>query len=107
MRCYGTIWFYRRCLRFASAHVQDFLLLLGTYFIVATILGQLTTQIRAQQAGGTRAEEKRATALCLLTRELNEATALDQVLQRAHSNMERTFKTPVTIYYAETRRTEP
>lgn len=85
---------------FQVAHVQD-ALLLGTFFVVAVILGQLTTQIRAQQQA-ERLREDRATALYLLIRELNEATTLDHILQQAISNMEHAFKARVMIFYAET-----
>ncbi len=84
---------------FQVAHVQD-ALLLGTYFVVALILGQLTTQIRAQQQG-ERLREEHATALYLLTRELNEAGALEQIVQRAIQNMERAFKGRVLMFKAE------
>lgn len=81
---------------FQVAHVED-ALLLGTYFVVALILSQLTTQIRVQQQG-ERLREERATALYLLTRELNEAFAPEQIVQRATQNMGRAFKARVQIF---------
>ena len=68
---------------FRITHVEDGLVF-GMYFIVALIMGQLTSRIRAQQEIERQGEE-RATALYLLTRELTGATSLDQIVQRMSS----------------------
>ncbi|HZV35489.1 MAG TPA: DUF4118 domain-containing protein, partial [Verrucomicrobiae bacterium] len=73
---------------------------LGIYFIVALILGQLTSRIRAQQQAEHQRED-RATALYLFTRELNEAATLDQIAQCAISHMGRAFKAQVMIFSAQ------
>jgi two-component system sensor histidine kinase KdpD len=70
--------------------------LLGMYFMVALILGQLTTRNRAQQ-NAERLREERATALYLLSHELNEVTSLDHILQRAARQMEQTFRAQIAI----------
>ena len=56
-------------------------MLLGMYFVVALVLGNLTTRIRSQQEA-ERERETRATALYLLTRDLNESIDLDQMVER-------------------------
>lgn len=85
--------------KFQIANAED-VLLLGTYFVVALTLGQLTTRIRAQQRA-ERLGEERATALYLLTRELNEASTLDQIAQQAVEHMERAFNAQAMLFSIE------
>ncbi len=71
-------------------------LMFGMYFIVAVVLGQLVTRIRAQEQGNATREEK-ATALYLLTRDLadapNVAAAVSSLIRHVHS----AFQCPVTF----------
>lgn len=80
---------------FHILHVED-ALLCGLYFMVALILGQLTTRIRAQQEA-EHLREERATALYLLTRELSDAATLDHILKRAVQQMGRAFKAQIAV----------
>lgn len=57
-------------------------LLVGTYFVVALVAGQLTARIRAQ-AENERQREERATALLQLTRVLTEAGSFDEAVAGA------------------------
>src|SRR6185312_6123120 len=75
-------------------------LLLGMYFVVALIVGQLSTRIRSQQTA-EHLREERATALYLLTRELNEATTLDHIVERAVQQMENAFKSQIIVAFAD------
>jgi two-component system sensor histidine kinase KdpD len=80
---------------FRVSHFED-AMLLGMYFVVALVLGQLTARIRAQEEAERRREE-RATALYLLTRELSQAGNLDQLVQKIVRQMESAFDTQVAI----------
>ena len=75
---------------FRITHFED-MMLFGMYFVVALVLGQLTARIRAQEKAERQGQE-RATALYLLTRELSEASGLEQTLHKAVQRMEETFK---------------
>ncbi len=57
-------------------------MILGTYFVVALIAGQLTARIRAQERD-ERLREQRATALFHLTRALAGAHTLDEAVNEA------------------------
>jgi two-component system sensor histidine kinase KdpD len=67
-------------LAFRIKHFED-AMLCGMYFVVALVLGQLTTRIRAQEEAERRRQE-RATALFLLTRELSQASGFDELAQK-------------------------
>jgi len=84
---------------FRINHIEDGMVF-GMYFIVALIMGQLTTRIRTQQEI-ERLGEERATALYLLTRELSEATNLDQIVERAVQQMERVFQAQIAVILAD------
>ncbi|HTL58264.1 MAG TPA: ATP-binding protein [Candidatus Limnocylindrales bacterium] len=66
--------------QFRITHFED-AMLFAMYFVVALVLGQLTTRIRTQQEA-ERERETRATLLYLLTRDLNESLTLDQMTKR-------------------------
>ena len=72
--------FCRHISTLASRALEDAMLLGSGYFLVAVVLGQLTTRIRAEEVA-ERQREARATALYLLTRELAEATTTDEIFQ--------------------------
>jgi len=84
---------------FRISNVGD-ALLLGMYFTVAIIIGQLTTRIRAQQEI-ERLRQERATALYLLTLELSEDVGLERILHRAARQMERAFGARVSVLIAD------
>ncbi len=71
-------------------------MLLGMYFVVALVLGHLTTRIRAQEEA-ERQREIRATALYLLTRDLSESVELDQMVQRIIEQLESCFQAEVWV----------
>jgi two-component system sensor histidine kinase KdpD len=80
---------------FRITNVEDALFFV-LYFTVALILGHLTARNHAQQSA-ERLREERATALYLLSRELNEVTGLDQILQHAVRQMQRAFKAQIVV----------
>jgi len=80
---------------FRITHLEDGILL-GMYFGVSLVLGQLTARIRAQEKT-ERQREEHSTALYLLTRELTEATDPDQMLEKAVIQMERAFKAKIAV----------
>ena len=76
-------------LSFSVLHVED-ALILGTYFVVALIAGQLTARIRSQELL-ERQRERRATALFNLTRALAAARTLDEAVTVALRQAEELF----------------
>jgi len=68
----------------------------GMYFLVALVLGQLTAQ---DSRSGTceRRREKRSTALYLLTRDLADATTVDEMSQRLVAQVSRVFEGSVAL----------
>jgi two-component system sensor histidine kinase KdpD len=80
---------------FQITHVED-AMLFGMYFVVALVLGHLTTRIRAQEES-ERERESRATVLYLLTRDLNESVNLDHMVQRIVEQLETCFKAKVAV----------
>jgi two-component system sensor histidine kinase KdpD len=71
-------------------------IMFGMYFVVALVLGQLTARIRAQERQEHQ-REAHATALYRLTRELLEATSLEQLLRNAVSELERAFPARIVV----------
>jgi len=80
---------------FLIGSVQD-ALMFGMYFVVALVLGQLTARIRVQERAERR-REKRSTALYLLTRELADAAAVDEMSQRLVAQVGRVFDCSVAL----------
>ena len=80
---------------FRIARLED-VMMFATYFVVASVLGQLTARIRAQE-NTERGREERATALYLLTRELHDAVATDQLVRTVIQQIGRTFKARVAV----------
>jgi two-component system, OmpR family, sensor histidine kinase KdpD len=74
---------------FRITHLEDAFLLV-MYFVVAVVLGQLTTRIRRQEAI-ERQRTENATALFLLTRDLTESKSIDEMLENAARHIEETF----------------
>jgi two-component system sensor histidine kinase KdpD len=81
------------------AHFDD-AMVLGMYFVVALVLGQLTARIRAQEKEERHGQE-RATALYVLTRELAEAKGLDDLMERAVSRLGGMFEARVAVVLPE------
>lgn len=77
-------------------------LVLGTYFIVALIAGQLTAQIRAQERL-KRQGEQRATALFHLTRALAAAQSLDDAVDVALRQADALFQTRTGLFLVDDR----
>ena len=84
---------------FRLMHFTDVMMFL-TYFLVATVLGQLVTRIRWQERAERRREE-RSTALYLLTRELADAGNVDEMAQRLVRQVQQAFKGRVAILLRE------
>jgi two-component system sensor histidine kinase KdpD len=84
---------------FLITSIQD-ALMFGMYFVVALVLGQLTARIRAQERAERR-REKRSTALYLLTRELADAAAVDEMSQRLVAQVGRVFDCSVALLLRE------
>ena len=85
---------------FRITSVQD-ALMFGMYFAVALVLGQLTARIRAQERAERR-REKRSTALYLLTRDLADATTVDEMSRRLVAQVSRVFECSVALMLRET-----
>ncbi len=79
------------------------IIMFGTYFAVALVLGQLTSRIRAQEKV-TRLGEERATALYALTHELAAAADIDQLVSAAVRQMSHGFEAQVVILLPDSRR---
>jgi len=71
-------------------------LLFGTYFVVALVLGVLVARIRAQEMAGRR-REQRISALYQLTRELAQAATRDEVVWLLVSEVNRVFHAPSAV----------
>lgn len=85
---------------FQITHFED-AMLFAMYFIVALVLGNLTSRIRAQETA-ERERETRATALYLLTRDLNESIDLDHMIQRVVGQLGTCFKAEVAVFLPQT-----
>jgi two-component system sensor histidine kinase KdpD len=91
--------FLEPIVKFRITDAED-AIMFGMYFVVALVLGQLTTRIRSQEMA-ERQRERRARALYQLTRELAEATDLDQILRKVVPQMERAFEAQLAFLLAE------
>ncbi|MFA5056668.1 MAG: ATP-binding protein [Opitutaceae bacterium] len=81
-----------------SFSVLDFedAMMLGTYFVVALITGQLTTRIRAEERY-ERGRERRSRALFHLTRALASAQSLDEALVAALRQADEIFNARTAV----------
>jgi K+-sensing histidine kinase KdpD len=82
-------------LSFSVLEFEDSVIL-GTYFVVALIGGQLTARVRAQQRH-EQARERRATALFHLTRALAAARTLDDAVEAALRQSSELFGAPTAL----------
>ena len=80
---------------FAIAKGED-VVLFGSYFVVAVVLGQLVARIRAQSDAERRREE-RATALFELMRDLANAGSRDEVVWYLIAQVTRVFGVPAAV----------
>jgi two-component system, OmpR family, sensor histidine kinase KdpD len=80
---------------FHIAEPQD-ALMLGMYFVIASILGNLTSRIRVQQLALQHREEQ-AVALYTLAREVANATNINEVLVTAVKQLGRVFGAKISI----------
>ena len=88
---------------FLISSFEDWMLF-GTYFIVALIVGQLIARLRTQEQAERRREE-RATALYLLTRDLAQAPALEELLQKFVEQVSEVFKGETAVILSQDSRT--
>jgi len=84
---------------------QD-LLMLGMYFVIASILGNLTSRIRVQQLALQHREEQ-AVALYTLAREVANATNIDEVLVTAVKQLGCVFSAKISILLPDQVSTVP
>ncbi|MEW6616099.1 MAG: DUF4118 domain-containing protein [Thermodesulfobacteriota bacterium] len=80
---------------FRIAEPQDTLMFV-MYFVVASILGNLTSRIRAQQLVLQQREEQ-AAALYMLAREVANATNIDEILVAAVKQLSSVFSARIAI----------
>ena len=80
---------------FHIAEPQD-ALMLGMYFVIASILGNLTSRIRVQQLALQHREEQ-AVALYMLAREVANATNINEILVTAVKQLGRVFNAKILI----------
>jgi two-component system sensor histidine kinase KdpD len=71
-------------------------MMFGTYFVVAIVMGQLVSRLRWQERAESRREE-RSTALYLLTRDLADAADVDDMARRLVRQVAQAFKGEVAI----------
>jgi two-component system sensor histidine kinase KdpD len=71
-------------------------ILFGTYFAVAVVLGQLVARIRAQ-GEAERQREERATALYELMRNLASASSRDELVWHLIAQVNRVFSVPAAV----------
>ena len=72
-------------------------MMFAMYFVVAVVLGQLIARLRAREQAERRREE-RATALYLLTRELADATHLDDILRKLIAQVGDVFRADAAVF---------
>jgi two-component system sensor histidine kinase KdpD len=80
---------------FVISRVED-VILFGTYFVVAVVLGQLVARIRAQ-GEAERQREERATALYELMRNLASASSRDELVWHLIAQVNRVFSAPAAV----------
>jgi two-component system sensor histidine kinase KdpD len=84
---------------FVIASGQDLLMVI-TYFAIATVTGTLTARIRAREKA-VRQREERAIALYSLTKDLSVAAGQDDVARAAVKNLKKFFDAEVTVFLSE------
>jgi len=84
---------------FTIALPQDFLML-ATYFVIASVTGNLTARVRARERLVLQ-REHHATALYNLTRDLSAAASQDGVAKASVENIARSFGATTVVYLSE------
>lgn len=84
---------------FMIAQPHD-ILMFGAYFVIAAVMGVLTTRVRAREKA-VRTREERAVALYSLTNDLSRAHSLDEVVQAAVDNIRKFFEAEVALLLSE------
>jgi two-component system sensor histidine kinase KdpD len=83
-----------------SIHGFEDVMMFAMYFVIAIVLGQLIAKIRMQEEAERRKEEY-STALYLLTRELAQASNLDEIIKKFVAHVQSVFKGETAIVMAE------
>jgi two-component system sensor histidine kinase KdpD len=84
---------------FLIAEPQD-VLMVFTYFAIATVTGTLTGRVRSREKA-VRSREERAVALYSLTNDLTAAKNQDEVVMAAVSNIKRFFDADVVVFLSD------
>lgn len=86
-----------------TVHISSFAdaLLVGMYFIIALVGGELTARIRGRELA-VRRREQQATALYNLAKELNRATSLDEMVRTAEHEIGVSFNARVGCFLPQT-----
>ena len=74
--------------------------MLGLFFVVALVTGQLTSRLRSDERNERRREQK-ASALYRLTRSITLARSVDEVLRQAVHQIRETFDLESAFYISE------
>lgn len=84
-------------------HISSFAdaLMVGMYFIIALVGGELTARIRGRELA-VRRREQQATALYNLAKELNRAKSLDEMMRTAEHEIGVTFNARVGCFLPQT-----
>lgn len=86
-----------------TVHISSFAdaLMVGMYFIIALVGGELTARIRGRELA-VRRREQQATALYNLAKELNRAKSLDEMMRTAEHEIGVTFNARVGCFLPQT-----
>ncbi|MGH9613941.1 MAG: DUF4118 domain-containing protein, partial [Bryobacteraceae bacterium] len=84
---------------FYISHLHDFLMF-GAYFVIALVIGHLSTKLREREQSERR-REQRATALYRLTRALAASRDLDEALPKAVTLIRESFQADATIWLCD------
>lgn len=84
---------------FAIATKQDVLMVL-TYFAIASVTGTLTARVRAREKA-VRSREERAVALYALTNDLSSAKNQDDVVRAAVANIKKFFDADLAVFVSD------
>jgi two-component system sensor histidine kinase KdpD len=84
---------------FSITTAQDVLMLL-TYFAIASVTGTLSARIRGRERA-VRQREERTTALYSLTKELSNAANQDEVAEVTVSNIRKFFDAEVAVFLSD------
>ncbi|HEY9165828.1 MAG TPA: sensor histidine kinase KdpD [Candidatus Kryptonia bacterium] len=84
---------------FTIGNLED-MLLVGFYFVVASVTGVLSARVRKREKT-LRQREQRTSALFSLTKDLSSAHSQDEVIQAAVSNIKKYFDADVLVVLGE------